>query len=170
MADDTPHGEDTPAEPGNEAPNEPETTDWKSEARKWEKRAKENLAKADANEEAARRLAEIEEQSKSELQKAQERADAAEARLRERDEAERAAQEQAAREAEIAEIAAEIATTTGVPAAALRGTTREEIAAHAEALKPLLGKPLVIEGQEQTPDTEPSEESAFVRGLFSGGE
>lgn len=53
-----------------EAPAQ-EPTDWKAEARKWEQRAKENLS-------AAKRLAEIEEASKSELQKAQERAEAAE--------------------------------------------------------------------------------------------
>lgn len=48
-----------------------ESTDWKAEARKWEQRAKENSS-------AARRLAEIEEASKTELQKAMERAEAAE--------------------------------------------------------------------------------------------
>jgi len=43
--------------------------DWKAEARKWESRAKENLATAKANEDAARRLGDIEQSSKSEQQK-----------------------------------------------------------------------------------------------------
>ena len=49
-----------------------ETTDWKAEARKWEARAKENKAKADAYDEA-------QEAAKSDLQKALERAEKAEA-------------------------------------------------------------------------------------------
>jgi len=70
MADETaPHGAEAP-----EAPIEPQNqeTDWKSEARKWENRAKENLARASANENAAQRLSEIEESQKSESQKASE--------------------------------------------------------------------------------------------------
>ena len=50
-------------------------TDWKAEARKWEARAKENKAKADAYDAA-------EEERKSDLQKATERADRAEAELK----------------------------------------------------------------------------------------
>lgn len=49
-------------------------TDWKAEARKWEARAKQNS-------DAAKRLGDIEEASKSELQKAIDRAAAAEAAL-----------------------------------------------------------------------------------------
>lgn len=47
-------------------------TDWKAEARKWEQRAKENT-------EAAKKLADLEEANKTELQKAIERAEKAEA-------------------------------------------------------------------------------------------
>lgn len=50
-----------------------ETTDWKTEARKWEQRAKENLAKINELSPAAARLAEIEESSKTAEQKASER-------------------------------------------------------------------------------------------------
>lgn len=56
MADEiTPHGES----------QEQETTDWKAEARKWEQRAKDNLAASKANESAAQRLAELEGAQKS---------------------------------------------------------------------------------------------------------
>lgn len=48
-------------------------TDWQVEARKWEQRAKENK-------DAAKRLAEIEEANKTEVQKATDRATAAEQR------------------------------------------------------------------------------------------
>lgn len=51
-------------------------TDWQAEARKWEKRAKENKSAAD-------KLAEIEESKKTEIQKATERAEQAEKRLSE---------------------------------------------------------------------------------------
>ena len=47
--------------------------DWKAAARKWESRAKESFAKAQANEDAAKRLAEIEDAKKSDEQKWQER-------------------------------------------------------------------------------------------------
>lgn len=51
-------------------------TDWQAEARKWEKRAKENKS-------AAEKLAEIEESKKTEIQKATERAEQAEQRANE---------------------------------------------------------------------------------------
>lgn len=53
-------------------------TDWKAEARKWESRAKENNT-------AAQKLAQLEEESKSELQKAIDRASAAELALADRE-------------------------------------------------------------------------------------
>lgn len=48
-------------------------TDWKAEARKHEKRAKDNYARAEANEEAARRLADLESANQSEAQKTADR-------------------------------------------------------------------------------------------------
>ena len=53
---------------------EPQETDWKAEARKWEARAK-------ANKEASDKLAELEEAQKTEQQKLTERAEAAEREL-----------------------------------------------------------------------------------------
>lgn len=72
----------------------------------------------------AAKLDEVEEKNKTELQRATERAAAAEKRV-----AEFEAREQRAA------WAAEVATATGVPADVLRGSTREEIEAHAETLK-----------------------------------
>lgn len=60
-------------EPAQPVEVEQSGTDWKAEARKWETRAKENLAKASENEKAAARLAELDEAQKSETQKLQEK-------------------------------------------------------------------------------------------------
>lgn len=109
--------------PQGEAPVEGEKQaqeiDWKAESRKWESRAKENLAAAKANEGAAKRLAEIEESQKTEAQKAQDALAKAQKEL---------ADERTAR------IRAEVAATKGVPAELLSGGTQEELEASADAL------------------------------------
>src|SRR5690606_38436509 len=64
----------TPQATPNDVPAQ--ETDWQAEARKWEKRAKENKSAAD-------KLAEIEESKKTEIQKAMERAEQAEQRINE---------------------------------------------------------------------------------------
>lgn len=112
----------TPATP-EVKPSEPEPakeTDWKAEARKWEDRAKANKAAAD-------KLAEIEEASKTAEQKAAERTAELEAKVK-----------QYESEKQIAGWKSEVEKATGVPAAALAGSTKEEIEAHAETLKPLI--------------------------------
>lgn len=61
-----------------------------------------------------------------------------------------------------------VAEATGIPAAALKGDTKEELEAHAEVLKSLM-KPTgpVIPGQEKRPHkVEESDERKAVRGLF----
>lgn len=103
-----PAQEQAPATP---PPVKPET-DWKAEARKWEIRAKENNA-------AAKRLAEIEEASKSEAQKQAE----AFANLQ---------AENARLQAEA--LRSQVAATKGVPADLLAGTTEEELNAAADRL------------------------------------
>ena len=111
----------TPAEtakPDVKAPAQ--ETDWKAEARKWEARAKENS-------DAAKRLAEIEEASKTDLEKALARAEAAEAKVKEHETRE-----------QVAAWKAEVAEATGIPAAALAGSTKEELEAHAATLKSLI--------------------------------
>lgn len=136
----------------NEAPQGAEETteatvqvgsevDWKAEARKHERRAKENLALAKANEGAAKRLAELEESQKSEAQKVQERLDAAEKR---------------ASELELKAARAEVANAKGVPASLLSGSTVEELEASADALIEFRGQQepqkLIVPNEGRSPD------------------
>lgn len=141
------------AEPVEGEPQE-QGTDWKAEARKWESRAKENLAAAKANETAAQRLAEIEESQKTEAQKAQEALEQAQRELAE-------TRLQAAR--------AEVAASKGVPVELLSGGTREELEAAADALIAFRGEPAkgpVIPGQGRQPAAAPdSKAEAFGRAL-----
>lgn len=84
----------------------------RAENAKYRTTAKENAEKA-------QRFDELEESSKSELQKAIERAERAEA---------------AAKQAETERIRLQVANEKGVPASLLAGTTAEELAASADAL------------------------------------
>lgn len=99
---------------GQEAEPKPtETVEfWKAQARENEKRAK-------ANADAAKRLNEIEDANKTELQKVAERAEAAERR---------------AAEFESKALRTEVAAAKGVPLAGLTGSTKEELEASADAL------------------------------------
>lgn len=92
-------------------PVKPET-DWKAEARKWETRAKENTA-------AAKKLAAIEEASKSEAQKQAE----ALAALQQENEA-----------LKLSTLKAQVAASKGVPADLLSGSSQEELEAAADRL------------------------------------
>lgn len=114
---------ETPAAP---TPAPPET-DWKAEARKWEARSKDN---------------------KTELENLTEKFTALETQNGElvgkvtTFETER----------DHAQLVAKIAEAEGIPATALRGTTEEELTAHAASLKEAF-KPSapVIPGQAKTP-------------------
>lgn len=139
-----PQGE--PGKPTNEpAPNPPADpaqgdTDWKAEARKWESRAKENSA-------ARKRLDELEEAAKTDLEKATSRAEAAERR---------------AAELEALALRREIAEAKGLPLAAaarLSGETREELEADADQLAELIGH-----------DTTPSQRPDPIQGRTRGGD
>jgi hypothetical protein len=129
-------------EPAPETPaQEP---DWKALARKWESQSKANKAALD------------------ELTGKFTTADS------ERTELAKKLQDYEA-EKERAALVAEVAEAEGVPAPALRGTTREELEAHAKVLAELI-KPSgpVIPGQERTPDKvgdDPLRE--FTRNLFN---
>lgn len=120
----TPHGDDnntaaTEVAGENTQDAASQDIDWKAAARKWESRAKESFTAAKANEDAAKRLAEIEEASKTEAEKAAERLAAAEKR---------------AVELEQKANRAEVAASKGVPAELLTGSTVEELTASADAL------------------------------------
>jgi membrane protein involved in colicin uptake len=61
-------------------PTTPEPKDWQAEAERWKRQSRENETRAKANAEAAKRLAQIEEDQKTEAEKAADRVAAAEAR------------------------------------------------------------------------------------------
>lgn len=107
---------------GTDTEPEGKETDWKAQSRKWERLAKENKA-------AAEKLAELEESQKTEDQKRAERLAELESEI-----AAYRTKEQ------IAEWAKDVADETGVPASALRGSTREELEAHAKELQSLISK------------------------------
>ncbi|MCT1607163.1 hypothetical protein M3B43_07450 [Nesterenkonia massiliensis] len=70
---------------------------------------------------------------------------------------------------EQSKLAAEVAEAAGVPADALRGSTREELEAHAETLKSLLVPPVpVVAGQGRSPSkVEETDDVKAVRQLFN---
>lgn len=99
-----------------------DTTDWKAEARKWEQRAKENKS-------AAEKLAQIEDAQKTEIQKAIERAEAAEKAL-------------AVKEAETLRLSiAQKHGITGDALELLHGSDEAELEARAEKLATLTKRP-----------------------------
>ena len=114
--------------------------DWKAESRKWEARAKENLTAAKANEDAAKRLAEIEESQKTEAQKAQDALTKAQQEL---------ADERSAR------LRAEVAADKGIPAHLLTGGTKEELEKSADDLLAFKGDPqpqkLIVPNEGNSP-------------------
>lgn len=96
-----------------------ETVDWKGEAEKWKALSRKNEAVAKSNAEKAKKFDEIEERSKTELQKA---LDA------------RAAAEERAAALEVEATRARVAAAKGVDASLLVGATEEEITASADRL------------------------------------
>lgn len=99
---------------------------WKAKSREWEDRSKNN-------EKAAQRLADLEEEQKKANMTLQERAEAAEADAA----ALRAEKDISAWKTEIADMK----KYEGVKASWLRGTTREELEAHAAEIKADLPEP-----------------------------
>lgn len=109
------------ADEQNSQPVEPATEtgpDLAAEVAKWKALSKKNEARAKENADKAKRLDEIEEASKTELQKLQDRLTQAEAE---------------ADEARTEKLRSDIARETGVPAELIHGTTAEAMHAAAEA-------------------------------------
>lgn len=104
-----------------------QTTDLVAEVEKWKALARKNEARAKENSDKAKRLDDLEEAQKSELEKLTARAEAAEAKIAEREKAD------AARA-----LAEEVAKEKGVSASVLRGSTKEELEAHADSILALL--------------------------------
>lgn len=147
--------EPTGTEPHGTEPTEPER-DWKAEyekllaeSRKWEARSK-------ANAEAAKRLAELEDASKTDAEKmadAIKRAEEAEAKVADYE-----------RRAERAGIVAEVAAEKGVDAewlGRMSGDTREEIEANASYIASKLnGSPIYPSVTDNGQKKAPSKKSA----------
>lgn len=137
--------EPTPTPEPEQTPAPPaQEPDWKAEARKWEQRSKENKSALD------------------ELTGKFTTADTERTELATKLQAYEAEKERAA-------LVSEVATAEGVPASALRGTTREELEAHAKVLAELLTPSgPVIPGQERTPDkVGDNSMREFTRNLFA---
>lgn len=118
--------EDTTTETITEEENQSDAakeTDWKAEAEKWKSLSRKNEDAAKANAAKAKRLDEIEEANKSELDKATARAEAAEQALRDHEAKVQADQ-----------LRTDVAKEKNVPADALRGSTREALEEHADQL------------------------------------
>lgn len=150
MADEQKPQEGTEQEPHGAPPE----TDWKAEARKWEARAKENKAKADAYDEA-------QEAAKSDLQKAQERI----AQL-EQEKDERAKKDEHA--ALVKKVMAEQKVDAKY-ASLLTAATEEDLVAQAKLIGERFADPVVTEGGKppQVGDKD-AEMKAFAHSLFSG--
>ncbi len=114
-----------------EKPETGELEKAQAEVEKWKALSRKNEEQAKANAEKAKKFDELEEANKTEQEKLLARAEEAEKKLADRE----------AKDAAAA-TAAEIAKEKGVPVEALRGNTREELEAHADALAALLPKQL----------------------------
>ena len=101
----------------------------RAEAEKWKALSRKNEEQAKANAEKAKKFDELEEANKTEQEKLLARAEAAEKKLADRE----------AKDAAAA-TAAEVAKEKGVPVSALRGSTTEELEAHADELLAILPK------------------------------
>ena len=100
---------------------EPQGTNWKTEARKWEKRSKENEAKAKKWDEAQAQAPTLE-ALQEQVAKLQSEA-------------------QAARESVLYQtLLANVSEATGIPATLLKGQTEEELTQSANALKAFVNK------------------------------
>ena len=143
-----PEPQDDPPEPGK-GEDEP---DWKAEARKWEKRAKQNS-------DAAARLQELEDAQKTEQEKLTEKLSATEKR---------------AADAELRAARLEVATEKGLPKSSVKfltGTTPEELEESADELLSLISpdddepsgpsrRPRERLKPGASPDTEPEPDSS----------
>lgn len=119
-AADTPAGGEADEAQVSEAATETEQPmDWEAEAKRWKKLSRQNEARAKENAEKARLFDEQEEESKSELQKALDKAAQAEAR---------------AQALEVQATRAQVAAAKGVDVDLLSGSTLEELEACADRL------------------------------------
>lgn len=131
--------------------------DWKAQARKHERRAKDALARAKANEEAAQKLAEIESANKSELERAQDRIAQLEAELG-------SVQETALRGSIIAEFKLDPEDAEVL----LTATDEQGLRAQAERLSAKAPKPkkVTVNNSDLEGHTEPNVNDALAKAMF----
>ena len=106
--------------------------------------------------------------NKTELQKLIDRAEAAEKKAAEFEAEKKAAADKAAHDKQVAEWADEVAKATNVPAALLRGSTKEDLEKHAEQIKPVIvaTRNGVVPNEGAQPSNATTEERATVAALF----
>lgn len=140
---------------GGEGEEEHDLDWWKAQARKHERNAKANKAKAEANEAAAAELRKLKEADMTEAEKVARHASELQAQV----DAYKA-------EKDLAGWAKEVSKATGVPEAALHGSTLEEVEACAEALKEFFPKkgaaPVVNTGKPSTDGTSQTTRDQFA--------
>ena len=112
-------GEADEAQVSEAAAETEQAKDWEAEAKRWKALSRQNEARAKENAEKARMYDEHEEQGKTELQKALDKAAQAEAR---------------AQALEVQATRAQVAAAKGVDADLLSGSTLEELEASADRL------------------------------------
>ena len=126
MSDDTTEVEATESETDQSTESTDNTTDLAAEVEKWKALARKNEQRAKDNADKAKRLDDIEDANKSELQKLQDQL---------------AAAQKVAADAETARLRASIANKHGVPEGLLTGSTEEALEESATALLAFKGKP-----------------------------
>jgi hypothetical protein len=133
---------------------EQQETDWKSEARKWEQRAK-------ANKTAADELEQLKQSQLTEQQKAQAKAE----KLQKELDAFKTQQQQAEWRSQVAQEAKIPSELAGV----LKGDSLEELQENAKlvssALHPAPKAPRVP-GVDRQPESKPSDQQSFINQLF----
>lgn len=130
----------------NDSAGTDESTDWKAKAREWEKRAKQNMARISELEPKAKQFETLEAASKSELERAQEQAQALQQELA-------STQRQA--------LVASVALDKGLPAnlaRRLQGDTRDDLEADADDL--LAQFPQQSSSEPRAPRVDPSQGSS----------
>lgn len=146
----TTNGDNAPKNEGNDAVSKSEI-DWKSESRKWENRAKENRRAANERDELAKAIGDKDATI-----------EALKAKVADFETA-----------AKVREWSANAAAEHGISADLIRGTTEDEINAHAAAIAKALhdAKPSVAPVVPQagaTPDNNGGNLAEFARNVFAG--
>lgn len=131
-----------------ESTQDGQQTDWEAQARHWKAMSRKNEDRAKANAEKARKFDELEDQSKSELQKALDKASAA---------------EQRATQAEALALRSRIGAKHGIDPDLLVGSTEQEINECAQRLLEWRG-----EKKEQEPASTSSDKSGERGEKISG--